>query len=433
MKLGVASAAAQIEGGDVRHTWNDWADRGHILDGSSPRRANDHVHVFQSDIGLMREMGVQVYRLGIEWARVEPCEGAFDPDAVLYYRKLLECVKENGIEPMVTLHHFANPMWFEESGGFADAKNAGKYLSYVRRAVRAFGDIASEYVTVNEPNVFAVQGYLAGGFPPGEKNPMKALKVMSVMAGCHVKAYQIIHEERRAMGFAGTKVGFAHHMRAFAPQNAFNPWHQLCAKLGKALFQGLLSNACLRGRFGWPLTNPMGVRPGEYADFLGLNYYTRSTVSSLSDGVRQDVEVNDLGWEIYPEGIAECARELYAVLGRPIYVTENGTCDEHDTFRARYIAEHLRSIVKTGLPVERYYHWCFTDNFEWLEGESARFGLVKVDYDSQARSVKRSGEFFGRIIKNQGVTREMGQLYIADAKYPRNDRAAQSPAPGTAV
>jgi len=127
--------------------------------------------------------------------------------------------------------------------------------------------------------------------------------------------------------------------------------------------------------------------------------------------------VNDLGWEIYPAGIVEAARKVYELLPRPIYITENGVCDNTDRFRARYIAEHLQAVCGSDLPIERYYHWCFCDNWEWVEGFTARFGLVHVDFDTQERTVKRSGEFYRRVIAEGGVSEALYQAFC-DVPYP---------------
>ena len=130
--------------------------------------------------------------------------------------------------------------------------------------------------------------------------------------------------------------------------------------------------------------------------------------------------MNDLGWEIYPEGVEEVCRKVYRVLKKPIYITENGTCDGEDRFRARFIAEHLNVICRSELPIERYYHWCFCDNWEWVEGFSARFGLVHVDFETQERSVKRSGEFYKRVIAERGVSEALYEEFC-DVEYGRND------------
>ncbi|WP_312370812.1 glycoside hydrolase family 1 protein [Lachnoclostridium sp.] len=417
MQLGVASAPAQIEGGDVDHSWNNWYHLGHIQDGSSPQRANQHWERWQEDIELMQSMGIKRYRLGIEWARLEPKENNWNKEAVKHYRKLLTFMKSQGIEPLLTLHHFTNPMWFEKRGGFTKEENIRAFLRYVSFAVRSFGDLVSEYITINEPNVYATLGYFGGGFPPGENSVLLTSKVMSVMATCHIKSYRMIHRIRSKMGYNDTKVGFAHHARVFAPENPKNPLHISYTVLSKWMFQGALAKACLTGQFLPPLKNISHVPHGQYADFHGLNYYTRSTINKLGDGVAKNCPKNDLEWEIYPHGIVSCAQELYSILKRPIYITENGTCDNQDTFRSRYIYEHLKALCASNLPITRYYHWCFCDNFEWLEGESARFGIVHIDYETQARTIKQSGRFYSEIIEQGGVTERLYEKYVHEEEY----------------
>ncbi|MFZ2539935.1 MAG: family 1 glycosylhydrolase, partial [Oscillospiraceae bacterium] len=159
------------------------------------------------------------------------------------------------------------------------------------------------------------------------------------------------------------------------------------------------------------------IERGEYCDFIAVNYYTRSTVSGFGDGVREGAPKNDLGWEIYPEGIVRCTQKLYSLIKRPIYITENGTCDNTDVFRCRYIYEHLSVLCKSELPVERYYHWCFCDNFEWIEGESARFGLVHVDYETQKRTTKNAGDFYSEVIRAGGMTEEIYEKYVKNQEY----------------
>ena len=417
IKLGAASAATQIEGGGFVHTWSDWYNKGHIKDGSNPARANDHLNRWKEDIDIMSDMGIKNYRLSVEWARLEPKKGVYDDEAVKWYRCLLEYLKTKGISPLLTIHHFTNPLWFEEDGGFAQPKNIPVYLGFVEYVIRKFSDLADEFVTINEPNVFAVMGYNDGVFPPGKRSMFAAMKVQSVMASCHVLAYDLIHKLRNELGYKNTKVGFAHHARVFVPKNKHNLWHRLCASLVSLMFQNALTRACLLGRFIFPLKKYGKIHSGCYADFLGLNYYTRSTVSSLADGVCKEGPHNDLGWEIFPQGIAMCAADLYKLLQKPIYITENGTCDNDDSFRSRYIYDHIKALIDSRLPVERYYHWSFTDNFEWCEGESARFGLVHVDYQTQKRTIKNSGRFYYAMIINKGVTKEMYDEFVALQTY----------------
>jgi beta-glucosidase len=415
--LGVSSAATQIEGGCTGHSWNDWYDKGHIKDGSDPAVADDHWNRWREDVDLMADMGIRAARFGVEWSRLMPEEGRPDASAAARYREEIEYMRQKGIDPLLTIHHFTNPMWFENRGGFAEKDNLHFFLELTELVVKSFGDLVSNYITVNEPNIFAVCGYMNGAWPPGRKSPADAFRVMSNMAWCHIQAYNMIHAMRRDMGFDDTMVGFANHVRAFDPKDPQNPVHIAAAKAAEWGFQGAVTRASMRGDFIAPLRSPFIVPMGEYADFIGVNYYSRSTVSGLSDGVRENCPKNDLGWEIYPEGIVRCTEKLLKVLRRPVWVTENGTCDMEDAYRARYICEHLKAMTDSGLPFERYYHWCFCDNFEWLEGESARFGLVHVDYETQQRTVKNSGRFYSEASAAGGVTEEIYEKYVSGEKY----------------
>jgi len=404
--IGAASAATQVEGGALDHSWMDWAKRGKIKDGTSPARANDHFNRWQEDAALMRDLGMQICRLGIEWARIEPQEGVFDDAAIQHYINEVTLLQSYGMTVLVTLHHFTNPMWFERKGAFMRVENVPIFLRFVEKVVTAFGGLVNEYITINEPNVYAAHGYFFGAWPPGEKSFFKAVRVMSVMGFAHIRAYEKIHALRRGMGLTDTMVSFANHLRVFAPENPRNFMHRLYARATERFFQGALSVALCTGRFSFPLRNLGGVKRGKYCDFHALNYYTRSTVSGLRDGVRAGAPVNDLGWEIYPAGIVECAQMLHDITPLPIYVMENGTCDNDDRFRTQYLYDHIRAVNDSPLPIQRYYHWCFCDNFEWVEGEAARFGIVHIDYETQARTVKKSGEFLHDLIKNGGYSYE---------------------------
>lgn len=417
MLMGVSTSATQIEGGDVHSNWNDWYRQGRIQDNTDPATGNDHYQQWQADTELMSQMGLQLYRFGIEWARLMPREGEVDEAAVEHYRQELLLLRGKGIRPLLTIHHFSNPMWFESKGGFEKRENLHYYLELVELTARRFGDLCSDYITINEPNVYATNGYLFGTWPPGKQDLLATIRVMENLAYCHLKAYGLLHTIRREMGYADTMVGSANHMRVFAPKNEKNLWHRLCAKLSSYLFQDALTKAMTLGRFPLPLRNFGHLPKGEYTDFIGLNYYSRSTVSGIADGVRENSPRTDLDWEIYPQGIVQCAQRLYGVLPRPIWVTENGTCDNDDRFRCRYLYEHLQALCTSGLPVERYYHWCFCDNFEWVEGNSARFGLVSVDPETRQRTVKQSGLFYSQIIQNGGVTDDLYHQFVENQVY----------------
>ena len=173
----------------------------------------------------------------------------------------------------------------------------------------------------------------------------------------------------------------------------------------------------MTGKCRFPVRHRRGVKRGRYYDFIGINYYSRSTVSGLSDGVSEGCFRNDLGWEIYHEGLIELSERLNRRYCAPVWVTENGTCDNTDSFRSRFIYDQLKLISEKNAPIERYYHWSFMDNFEWREGEGSRFGVVHVDYESGKRTVKNSCKLYADIIKNRAVTPEAYALYIENSHY----------------
>ena len=296
MLIGAASAAAQIEGGEPDHSWTDWYRKGHITDNSNPARANDHYNLWREDAALMLKLGLQIYRMGVEWARIEPREGEFDEEAIAHYVSEIELLESYGVKVLLTLHHFTNPMWFERRGAFAKKENIAYFIRFVEKAVTAFGPHVSEYITINEPNVYAFHGYFIGLWPPGEKSFFRMLKVMSVLTAAHVQAYGKIHGIRRKMGFSDTMVSFANHVRVFAPEDPGKWTHRLFAGLNERVFQGSLSRAMCTGEFRFPVRNICRVKKGSYCDFIALNYYTRSTVSGLRDGVRRGAPLSDLGW-----------------------------------------------------------------------------------------------------------------------------------------
>lgn len=413
--LGVASASTQIEGGEVDSNWYRFCEEGHVKDGSHCKDATMHYELFAQDNQLMAEMGIKHSRISLEWARINPELGQFDLKVLNHYRVELLLMKELGIKPLVTFYHFSHPIWFEELGAFTKKENTIYFLEYISECLKAFGDLVDEFVTINEPNVFATLSYLYGEWPPMQNNLHLALETMNVLALCHIKAYQLIHtifDKHRAV-----KVGFAHHGRAFVAKNTKNPLQKAAAKVMAKSFQGELIKAFMKGEFNLPMRNLGQVEPGLYCDFIGINYYTRSVIDQFREVVSNEYPHNDLGWEIYPEGLIEVVQESYDCVPLPIYITENGTCDNHDQFRSRYIYDHLKVIMDSDLPIERYYHWCFVDNFEWKEGVSARFGLVHNDFETQQRTIKESGQFYSQMIQDHGVTQECYQRFVEKQTY----------------
>jgi beta-glucosidase len=405
--LGCATAATQIEGGDKNNSWYEWSAQGKIKENGTTLRANNHWELYEDDVKLMAQMGMECYRLGVEWSRIEPSRGEFKSEAIAHYRRELELLLKYNIRPLLTLHHFSNPLWFEKMGAFTSPESVKIFTEFVHYVVENVKDLCQDYVTINEPNVYVTNGYVFGVWPPAEKSIWKGMRVFKYMALSHISAYKEIHQICE-----NAKVGFANHLRIFVPYGSKNLFEILSAKLMRYLFQGAITKSMATGKLQFPIgvTAPLGK--GKYYDFIGINYYTRSAVRRLTNSVLPNRPVNDLGWDIYPEGLTQLVKDQYEKYKAPVWITENGTCDKKDSFRADYIYNHLKQIADNNLPVERYYHWTFMDNFEWLEGETAPFGLVKCDFETQKRTVRKSGEFYSEIIKEKQVSQEMIDQYL---------------------
>ena len=319
--LGAATSAFQIEGGDAGHTWHRWSTTpGKIKDGSDCTVACDHWNRVAADTALMKKMGIQTCRLGIEWSRIEPDEGRFSEENMAHYRDEIVRMKKAGIIPLVTLHHFSNPLWMEDSGSWLVDSAVDRFESYVTHVVRALGDLVSDWITINEPNVYLYASFVEGNFPPGRHSIRDYLKGARVMIRAHVKAYRAIHRIRREMGFADTMVGVAHHLRLFDPERGTLP-ERLVSRLFNRVFQEIFLEGMSSGRYILPLGTGHPLGPGDYQDFVGINYYSRDIISfrfrefSKILRVREGAPVNDLGWEIYPEGLYRFCKGITTVSG----------------------------------------------------------------------------------------------------------------------
>jgi beta-glucosidase len=423
--MGSATSATQIEGGDKNHSWYRWCETpGHIHDGASCFRADDHWNRYVEDVELIKKLHHDIYRMGLEWSRIEPEQGKFDQSAVRHYRDEISLLLQNNIKPLITLHHFSNPLWFENMGGWENPEAVNIFIKFVHYIVNELGDLVNEWITINEPNVYLINGFERGIWPPGKADIFAMFKASRHLALAHIRCYREIHRIRAERRFPGrTMVGVAHHLRIFDPEDD-KFLNKIPAKLIQYLSQDLFLESLGFGRFSFPLGlggYPLGR--GKYYDFLGINYYSRDIVRLAFEPanmfgrltVKQNAPVNDLGWEIYPEGLYRLCRKYYSKYQAPIYITENGVCDAADTMRAKFIYDHLSQITRLnreGIPVERYYHWSLIDNFEWAEGESGRFGLIANDFETQKRILRKSGQFYGEICQRKAITEEMIAQYL---------------------
>lgn len=409
--LGTATSSTQIEGGDTNNTWYRWCQAWHTTDFSSCITACDHWNRVQEDTEILKQLNVQTQRISLEWSRIEPTAGHFSGTALKHYRDEIQLLLDNNIKPLVTLHHFSEPLWFEDSGGWKSPMNVELFIQYVRYVVENLGDLVSEWVTFNEPNVYTTFGYIFGSFPPGSKNVKEALGIMAEIIKTHLKLYRLIHEIRNEKQFKGqTMVGAAIHIRVF---DGITYLGKKTAAAIDYLFHELFMAGMTTGRLKFPLPQKgYQNKKGRYVDFLGINYYTRNIVEFAFDPENlfhkllndRNLDQSDLGWDIYPEGIYRVCKKYYKKYKLPVYITENGISDQYDNRRPDFIIDHLAYLAKAieeGIPVKRYYHWSVMDNFEWLDGESGNFGLYHCDFRTQKRTARKSAELYAQICKNK--------------------------------
>ena len=422
--FGTATASVQIEGGDTNNSWYRWSRQpGRIADGSDCSTADDHWNRVGEDISLMQTLGVNGYRMSIEWSRIEPNPGRFDAGAMAHYRDEIEQLLAAGIRPMVTLHHFSNPLWLEDAGAWLNPAAIRQFARYAAHVYTHLGDLVCDWITINEPSVYLTFGHIWGDWPPGDQSIVNYFRGARHLIAAHIAAYGNIHELAKGQGRPTPRVAAAHHLRVFEPAggNLAEKW--ICRAFER-LFHDIFAEGMATGRLLFPIGRGYPFGKGDFQDMVAINYYTRDMIvfnpvkplQLFGDTrVKSGAPVNDLGWEIYPQGLFDLCSRYYRQYQKPVIITENGTPDRADAFRARYIYDHLREVSKlldAGVDVRGYYHWSLMDNFEWAEGLDARFGLIEVDYATQTRRIRKSGEFYAEACRNHGVTEAMVEAYL---------------------
>lgn len=412
---GVSTAAHQVEG-ENSNQWSDWELAGRIRSGDKCGRACDWWENAERDFDIASDLGMQALRLSLEWSRIEPEEGRFDPAAIHRYRQMLEALHQRGIEPIVCLHHFTHPRWFEQRGAFLQPDAPLLFERFTREVAKAVGDLCRIWVTFNEPNVYAACGYVLGEFPPGHKGQLfNALRVNRMQARAHVLAYRALHEL-----VPQAQVGWAQHYVVFEPMPGIA--HRWVAGLLDRLFNHTFFDLIETGRLGFPfgLLNGRDDQVKGCCDFVGLNVYSRFHVAfDIRNAstffadlfVPAHVPQGDPGvdrpyGEAYPKGMNHAVKRA-ARLGKPIYIMESGVPDAEDRIRPWLIVNVLRELhglIAQDYDIRGYLHWTLTDNFEWNEGWKLRFGLVALDPETQQRTMRSSAKLFSQIVRGNRVT-----------------------------
>ena len=427
---GISTSAHQVEGDNFNNQWSAWEADGRIRSGDCCGRACDWWTNAEPDFDLAQEMGINAMRISVEWSRIEPRPGVWDQQAIERYREMLRGLHQRGIRPLISLHHFTNPLWFERNEGFLAAEAPAQFERYTRKAVNALGDLCQDWVTFNEPNVYCAMGYAVGLFPPGRRGELfTTFKVLAGILRSHGRAYRAIHELQST-----ANVGWAHNYVVFEPLRPGLPFDRWIARLHHSLFNDSFVRVIAEGRL--PLR--FGMVAGDLSevrgtcDFVGLNVYGRLYVcfdprkpSQLFGNILVPEGVPQGDWgtegplaEAYP-GALGIAAGYAARLGKPVYILENGVPDALDRIRPWLLVNALRELHRAmadGVDVRGYFHWTLTDNFEWNDGWRLRFGLVELDPATQQRTMRESGRLFAAIAKQNRIPVGMLKRYSGNGR-----------------
>jgi beta-glucosidase len=413
--LGVSTAAYQIEGavaegGRGRSVWDTFAHTpGRTRDGDTGDVACDHYHRWGEDVTLLSDLGVDAYRFSIAWPRIQPDgTGRPNPDGLDFYDRLVDALLARGIAALPTLFHWDLPQALEDRGGWLSRETSLRFGEYAGHVADRLGDRVRGWITLNEPVVHMANGHAWGDHAPGHKLGLDALPVAHHQLLGHGLAVRAL----RSRG--ATEVMITNNctpVRAASTDEA----DQTAAAVYDAFHNRLFNDPMLIGTYPDFLAEALApvIQDGDLevigtpVDALGINYYNPALVGAPPPGAPLPFELRQIegvpttafGWPVVPDGLHELLVGLGSVYGKalpPIYITENGCSTEdgtEDTFRIDYLDGHLRALhraIADGVDVRGYFVWSLLDNFEWAEGYSQRFGLVRVDFATQERTPKAS-------------------------------------------
>ena len=431
-RWGVATAAYQIEGGTELggrglSIWDTFAHTPGIThNGDNGDIACDHYNRWADDLDLMSSLGIRNYRLSLSWVRLQPSgEGELNPEGVRFYRDLLTGMRERGIAALVTLYHWDLPQALEDKGGWPNRETAYRFAEYAARAVSALGDLADEWITLNEPWCVSFLGYGSGAHAPGRKSTRDAVAAAHHLNLAHGLAVEALRER-----VPDARIGISNIVTDIVPATDTLPDRLAVERLDAASNRIFLDPLLLGdyspivrevfGDFGFDALVREGDLEliGQRIDFVGINHYQRVVTwfdeagGFLRLGERPaDPATTSFGWSVVPDSLRDVLlRVSRDFTDLPIYVTESGASyDDYvdpngavvDADRVNYFSGYLTAAgeaIAEGVNLRGYFAWSFMDNFEWAEGYSKRFGLVFVDYRTQVRVPKRSARWYQQLI-----------------------------------
>ncbi len=424
--IGAATAAHQVEGNNVHSDYWAQEQMPHSGFAEPSLDACDHYNRYEEDVRLLAQAGLNAYRFSIEWARIEPKEGRYDPSEVEHYRKVIACCKENGIEPIVTLHHFSSPVWLIRKGGWEAETVVEDFARYAAFVTKELGSELKYICTINEANMGIQVAAVAKRYMQqimAATAKMKAGQAdSSVQVGINLEqmmANRKLAAEENVAVFGTPNPQIFVSGRTPEGDILVMKAHQAAKKAIKTLYPNIQVGLTLSLHDMQPLPGGEGAAHKEWDeeilhylpyieddDFLGVQNYTRTRFDSNGSLPAPDgAETTQMGYEFYPEGLENVLRKVAQVFRHDLIVTENGVAAADDTRRVEFIRRALAGVqacVDEGIPVKGYCYWSLMDNFEWQKGYAMQFGLIAVDRkNGQTRTPKESLRFLGSYTKGE--------------------------------
>lgn len=412
---GVAVSHYQVEGSDPCD-WSDWEEAGKTRGGACGDAVGSWDR-YEEDAALAAGAGANAFRFSVSWSRIEPRRGEFDAAALARYRRFVDALVEQGLEPVVTLFHYTHPRWFHDETPWTSKSSILAFSRFAGRVAEALGDRVRLWITLNEPLVFLLGGYLDGQIPPGIADPAAASIVFDHLLAAHSAASDAIRYRNPLAA-----IGIAHNMMGFAPDRRWNPLDHLLSRSASAMYNRGVVEAFTTGRWSF-LLPPSTIVEGRRdhlpytLDFFGVNFYSRlhlrcpgkvRTIGDFDYRDRTGLGLTDNGWEVAPAIFGTVLDEA-AKTGLPLVITENGLADAEDRVRPAFLRQHveeLRRASARGIPIYGYFHWSLLDNYEWLDGYAPKFGLFSVDRTTMERTPRGSVDVF----------RELGRDFLLSSR-----------------
>lgn len=416
-EFGVASAAVHVED-QIDTIWTDFGKAGKVAAYNNINKPEDKLQFWtkpEIELDLAKELGVKVFRLGIDWQRLVPIspfktnkKGIQNHKALQRYIEIMKMIKKRGMKVMLTLFHHSEPKWAMELGGWKNPKLIKAFEDFATDSFDALNPYVDYWLTFNEPNVYMMFSRVVGNWPPGKQNFFGAInlpfykgeffKALDNIATSHNNFYTYAHSKSM-----NVKVSIAHNTAFYRSGG-----------LGGEFISNML----------WENMNyyfPDLVK--DHLDFMGFNYYGSEYVSVTGLQFLDHIEYNDAGRAVDPDGFYEMIKRFHKRYKLPIYITENGTADEDDFIRPHYLSTHLKAIhraISENIPVLGYIQWTLTDNFEWADGYCPKFGIVAVDRKTMKRTKRDSFYLYKNIISTHSLTDK--QMIMAKEKYTNPQR-----------